>query len=193
MRSPFILQKLKADILQTAGIILVIACFLIPVRQAQAQFIYFSMEVEPELSATTLEDLDFGTIPVESGRSSIGLGEAGMGVFMLRGLQYQRLTFELEVPEELNHELPGIDATIPIDLNFAYNNRGTNNSNTATIVDGLDATLTLLGDDFQAGQPISEYLQSNWAQMYIYVYGSIEIGNVPSGVYKNQVTVRVEY
>ncbi len=158
-----------------------------------AQFIHFSMEVETEQSARTLDNLDFGNIPIRSGEKSIGLGDQGMGIFALKGIRYQRLIIELEVPDRLHHENPDIKSSIPIHLNIAYNNRGQNEVETATKAKNLKANVTLLGKNEYSNQTLSEYLQSEWAIMYLYVYGFLEIDNVPSGIYKNKVTVKIEY
>lgn len=168
---------------------------VLSVSTANAQFVNFTFELETEFSASTEEDLNFGTLPVQSGINRIGLGDQGMGVVMFRGIRYQRLYITVDEPDQLLHSDSDNNSAIPIDLNFAYNNRGEDNPDGSTELDEYGTSLTLLGQgvDFSEAEGLNEYLQSEWANMYIYVYGSVEVGNVSPGVYKNQVTVSIEY
>ena len=162
---------------------------------ANAQFVNLSMQIETEFSATTEKNLDFGTIAVQSGQKRINLGDPGMGVVTFRGLRYQRLIISVDEPERLVHAGEEEDRSIPLELNFAYNNRGSNTPEQSMALDEAGTSLTLLGEgvDLRETRGLSEYLQSEWANMYIYIYGAVNVGNVPTGVYKNQVTVSIEY
>ena len=176
-----------------AGIMCMLMTLLVP-HTVGAQFVNFSMEIEPEFSATTEKNLDFGTIAVQSGEKRINLGDPGMGVVAFRGLRYQRLFVSVDEPDRLVHAEEE-DQYIPIDLMFAYNNRGSNTPEQSMVLDEAGTSLTLLGEGFDLSQTrgLSEYLQSEWANMYIYIYGAVDVGNVPTGVYENQVTVSIEY
>lgn len=175
-----------------SGLLVILLGFLSPFL-AEAQFVNLSMEVETELSVVTIKDLDFGTAPVESGKLQIRPGDPGIGIFKVRGLRNLQLFISFDAPKKLRHAEPNVDASIPIDLKFAYNNRGHNNSRQATRIDGRNTSLTLSGREGEVNETLSEYFKTEWANMYLYVFGTLNIGNIPAGIYKENITVTIEY
>ncbi|MEX0845417.1 MAG: hypothetical protein WD022_09040 [Balneolaceae bacterium] len=154
---------------------------------AQAQFINLQLRIEPELSATVEQDLDFGTQVTNSGRTEIQLGDINMGVFKIRAFHTQNVYLNLNYPNVLENNEPGIEAEIPMGLSMSYNNSGVN----------LPANSSLLPAD---GGLVSIHERTElenrndvWKEMYIYVYGYIEIGNIPNGIYTGDIVLSVDY
>lgn len=153
----------------------------------QAQFINLQLRVEPELSATVEQNLDFGTQVTNSGRTAIQLGDINMGVFSIRAFHTQNLYLTLQYPDELVSENPDIDDQIPLDLEMAYNNTGANNSANATILDNNNGLVSI------HQRTRAEFDEEIWKEMYIYVYGAIEVGNIPNGTYSGDIVLSVDY
>lgn len=161
--------------------------FLGMIMPVQAQFINLQLKVEPELSATVEQDLDFGTQVTNSGRTEIQLGDVNMGVFSIRAFHTQNLYLTLEYPELLQSEAPDNDDDIPIELQMAYNNRDNNNPANARILTD-NSGLISIHENTQA-----EFDGEVWKQMYIYVFGAIEVGNISNGVYSGDIVLSVDY
>jgi len=154
---------------------------------AQAQYINLQLKIEPELSATVEQDLNFGTQVTNSGRTEIQLGDVNMGVFSIKAFHTQNVYLNLNYPNSLSSANPDIDADIPIELNMAYNNSGNNNANNSSPVSPNGSFISI--HEYTALESRNDV----WKQMYIYVYGAIEIGNIPNGVYTGDIVLSVDY
>lgn len=153
----------------------------------QAQFINLQLTVESELSATVEQDLDFGALVSNTGRTEINLGDVNMGIFSIRAFHTQNLYLTLQYPDQLESENTAIGDEIPIQLEMAYNNRGNNNSANAIRLPD-NSGLISIHERTQAG-----FDQEIWKEMYIYVFGAIEVGNVANGVYTGDIVLSVDY
>jgi hypothetical protein len=154
---------------------------------AQAQFINLQLKIEPELSATVEQDLDFGTQVTNSGRTEVQLGDVNMGIFSIRAFHTQNLYMSLQYPESLENNAPGVEAEIPLELSMSYNNSGTNtpaNSSALSDNNGYISIHDNIG-------PVNQ--NDIWKQMYIYVYGAIVVGNIPNGTYTADIVLSVDY
>lgn len=150
-----------------------------------AQFVHFQMNVEPELSTDVVQDIDFGTFITNSGTQRIQKGSASMGIFEIRGLRNQRIAVTLNTPENLVHSNPDISQTIPVSLDASFTNNSVR--------------------DIGAAQPFSENEawfaigtggagnQQTWQSAFVYIYGSVTIGEVPDGAYEGTLVLTVEY
>lgn len=168
-------------------IIIVTFLFICQVR-AEAQFIHFQMEVETELSTNVLQDFSFGDLITNSGTTQVELGGPGMGIFEIRGLNNQRLMVSLNAPSYLSHTSDGTEEQIPIKIEASYNNHGDVND-ISQAQPFLEGSLT----EFTLGESTSQSNQSSWESAYIYVYGSIDVGEVPTGLYEGSIVLTVEY
>lgn len=176
------------------SILLLIAAMVSIPAGAGAQFIVSTVEVDAEISATTIQNLEFDAAPVRTGKTSVKLGDPEMGVFRVQGYRYQQLILSLDTPTQLEHEHPDIEETVPVQLDYAYNNRGKNNSANVVKFHSGSTNVTLTGRrSAHRGSPRADHSQFEQARMYIYVYGSVDIGNVQPGIYKNEAIVRIEY
>ncbi|MFD2532496.1 hypothetical protein [Gracilimonas halophila] len=152
-----------------------------------AQFINLQLKVEPELSATVEQNLDFGTQVTNSGRTTVQLGDVNMGVFSIRAFHTQNLYISLQYPDQLTNEDPGIENQIPLELDMAYNNQDTNDATNANLLDA-NRGLVSIHERTQA-----EFDQEIWKEMYIYVFGAIDVGNIPNGVYTADIILTIDY
>ncbi|MAL16722.1 MAG: hypothetical protein CL670_08890 [Balneola sp.] len=154
---------------------------------AHAQYINLQLKIEPELSATIEQDLNFGTQVTNSGRTEIQLGDVNMGVFSIKAFHTQNVYLNLHYPNALSNDNPAIDSDIPLELNLAYNNTGTNNANNSNPVPSNGGFISI--HEYTALESRNDV----WKQMYLYVYGAIEIGNIPNGVYTGDIVLSVDY
>ncbi len=160
---------------------------LLFIPSLQAQFINLQLKVEPELSATVEQDLDFGTLVTNSGRTEIQLGDVNMGVFSIRAFHTQNVYLNLQYPDVLRHDNPAISQEIPLQLSMSYNNTGNNNAINSTALSANNGYLSIHEDtELESRNDI-------WKQMYIYVYGAIEVGNIPNGFYTGEIVLSVDY
>lgn len=148
----------------------------------RSQFLDLRLDVDSELTASTEQPLNFGTLTTNSGQRHIKLGSMNMGIFSITALEHQLLLVTLDKPDVLRHDNPAIDATVPLTLYTRYN---------------------FSSKDYQTAKPLPEatsYLKvkSNpdpgpWNTIYIFMYGSVDIGDIPDGVYSNEIVLNVEY
>lgn len=172
------------NLIRHIAFIVVLFGMMVP---AQAQFINLQLKVEPELSATVEQNLDFGTQVTNSGRTEIQLGDVNMGVFSIRAFHTQNLYLTLQYPELLQSENPENEDEIPLELEMAYNNRGNNiPANARMLLD--NSGLISIHENTQA-----EFDGQVWKQMYIYVFGAIEVGNIANGIYTGDIILSVDY
>ena len=155
---------------------------------SKAQFINLQITIEPELSATVEKNLNFGTLISGSGYQEIKLGDINMGVFSITALNTQNIYIDLEYPEALESSDPSIDASIPLDLKLAYNNSGEDNPIESLLLENHYGFIPI---HIENGKSISE--QATWQRLFLYVFGSITINDIPNGVYEGNITLLVEY
>ncbi|MDZ7715682.1 MAG: hypothetical protein U5J95_05655 [Balneolaceae bacterium] len=148
----------------------------------KAQFIDLNLEIEPEVTIETQRSLTFGTVATNTGRHSVGLGDVNMGIFSIRALERQELIISMDKPNSLSHNNPAIGQTIPIEL-FARYGFSYDNFRDSNILSGPTNNIVMEPDP-ESGP---------WNTMYIFIYGAIEISNIPTGIYNTQVVLNVEY
>jgi hypothetical protein len=152
----------------------------------QAQFVHFQMNVEPELSAEVVQNIDFGEFITNSGLQRIEKGSPSMGIFEIRGLQSQNVSVTLDPPEKLIHTNPDIEQQIPVSLEAAYTSNNTQDINQADDFIGNNAWFTI-GEDTRINR------NQSWQSAFVYIYGTLNIGDVPEGTYEATLLLTVEY
>lgn len=158
-------------------------------ESVKGQFINLQIRVEPELSAQVEQNLDFGSIISNSGEKNISLGDLNMGVFNVRMLTAQNVFVELLFPDNLISITPGNSAQIPINLEMAYSDNGINDSRYAVPIPAQGKLLVPPAENTIQQRSASDV----WREIYLYVYGSIIVGNVPNGEYVGDVTIILNY
>ncbi|MEX0719362.1 MAG: hypothetical protein WD059_01760 [Balneolaceae bacterium] len=151
-----------------------------------AQFVNLQLKIEAELSATVEQDLDFGTQITNAGRTEIQLGDVKTGVFSIRAFHTQNVYLNLQYPDVLVNAEAGVNAEIPIQLNINYNNSGINSVANSSPLPANHGFVSVHE---------KTALNSNdiWKELFLYVYGAIEIGNIPNGVYTGEIILSVDY
>lgn len=182
--------KLQLPLIMTKNLhkyILAIICLLgmvllISPKYGYAQFIDLQLDIESKVTAQTEQALDFGTLATNSGRRMIEFGGIDMGVFSISALENQILLITLDKPDELRHNNPAIENTIPLQLFSRYGYSSQNYRDSRPLPETIS----------------SIKVESNpepgpWNNLYIFMYGSVDIGDVPDGIYTNQIILNLEY
>jgi len=163
-------------------IIFAVACWLAIPAAAHAQFIDLRLDVDSELTASTVQPLDFGAISTNSGQRSIDLGGINMGIFNITALENQLLLVTLQKPDVLRHNNPAIQDTVPLNLFARYGFSAQNYQSATSLPEATNALKVETNPD-----------PGPWNTIYIFMYGSINIGDIPDGVYSNEIILNVEY
>lgn len=167
-------------------VILLILVQILPYKLLYAQFINLQLTVESEISTTVEQNLNFGELTTNTGLKYIELGDLNMGVFSIRAYHTQTLFLELDVPEFMVNANPAITDSIPIELNLAYNNSGQNDPARSTTLINNRGFVDVRPNNTRSD---GEY----WKQLYLYVYGVIEIGNIQNGDYYADIILNINY
>ncbi len=151
-------------------------------------------------------DLDFGLLAKNEGVSSLSINESK--VISIEGVRYLDVYVEIMADEYLLKDGNPSCSTnpscrIPFTLQAAYANRGQNNTAQSTIMNVLSFTATALfpikyrGNAPPGPPPTPVYSGYNPALFnetaYLYIYGSINVGNVDAGSYSSDITITVSY
>ncbi len=161
-----------------------ILVFLIPGSIA-AQFLNIQLDVEPEVETLVEQPLNFGEVITNSGRQVINLGDENMGIFRINALNAQHLILQLQSDEQLVHTDEEIEQAIPIEIEASFTNNGENDYRTSTQLDQNFSDITI--------EAPPQNPEAVWSAMYLYIYGSITIGDVPAGTYRGEIILTVIY
>jgi hypothetical protein len=152
------------------------------------------------------EGLDFGPLITGSGVNSIGLIDAF--VVEITGLRFLDVFVEIIADEKLLLDGNAAcdsdpDCSIPFTLQANYNNRGLNDfaASTPFVVSGNISTArfpVLRRTQGPAGPPPPPPTASFnpvlfEENFYIYLYGSLNVGNVNAGNYTGEITITISY
>ena len=163
--------------------IIVLFIALLPLA-THAQTMQFNMEIEPELSVEVLQDLNFGTVVTNSGTLSITKGDSRMGIFKMKALATQSAILRLQKPAWLTSEQT--DVAIPLTLEAAYAAEQGNSDGAAPLLDGYLHISMNTPEQGSANNSV-------WQTGYIYIYGSLEVGDIPPGAYSAPLVLSVVY
>lgn len=159
--------------------------FLSQPTESQAQFLNIQIDVEPSVDTVVEQQLDFGQMISGSGLQEIPLGSPNMGVFHIRALRTQRMLISIDADPALIHANPNINASIPMEIFANFTNDGIDNFRTSNALsDQLETIIVETPDN----NP-----DATWSGIYIYIYGSIDLRNVPLGTYSGNIILTVVY
>ncbi len=167
---------------------LIILIHVVSQIHLHSQFINLQIRVEPELSATVEQDLNFGQLVINSGITEIRLGDVNMGIFNIRAYYTQNIYVSLDFPTALIHDNPAIKDVIPMDLDVAYNNTGSRSVFNSTELEGNEGFLPVTENVL-----VTQRNQEIWQELLLFVYGSIDVGNVNEGLYSGEILLFVDY
>lgn len=152
---------------------------------SNAQFLNIQIDVEPSVDAVVEQRLDFGQMISGSGLQEIPLGSPNMGVFHIRALRTQRMLISINADPVLTNANPNISAAIPMEIYANYTNDGIDNfRNSNALGDQMETIIV----ETPVNNP-----DAVWSGIYIYIYGSIDLRNVPLGVYSGNIIMTVVY
>jgi hypothetical protein len=152
------------------------------------------------------EDLAFGMVLQNEGLKIIDLLDAK--VLMIEGVKYLDVIVDITADNYLyldsDVSCNGTNTNcIPFNLQAAYANRGNNNTNQAVLmqiasnVASAQFPILARGNRPPGPPPTPVYEGYNPALFnetaYLYLYGSINVGNINAGTYSGQITVTVTY
>ena len=162
-----------------------ILLFLIRPSESHSQFLNIQIDVEPSVDTVVQQRLDFGQMIAGSGLQEIPLGSPNMGVFHIRALRTQRMLISIDADAALIHTNPNISASIPMQIYANYTNDGIDNFRARN---ALSDQLELIIVEAPENNP-----EAVWSGIYIYIYGSIDLRNVPLGIYSGEIVLTVVY
>ncbi len=156
---------------------------------ANAQFLRLTFDIESELEAEEVSSLYFGEVVPNAGVIRIPLGDPRMGTYAISGPQNLMVDMSIDIPDYL--EMEGEEEfRVPMTLEVAYANRNINDVSHAIPAAGGIARFPLRED---APVQASPDVPAPSATAFIYVYGEIEVGDIPTGHYEAEVFLGVEY
>lgn len=166
------------------GFSLLLLILILP-TESDAQFLNIQIDVEPSVDTVVQQRLDFGQMIAGSGLQEIPLGSPNMGVFHIRALRTQRMLISIDADPELIHANPNINASIPMEIYANYTNDGIDNFRASNALsDQLEMIIVETPDN---------NTEVMWSGIYIYIYGSIDLRNVPLGTYSGNIVLTVVY
>ena len=167
------------------GFVLLILFSFVSIHDGYGQFVNVEINIEPRVNTTVEQSLNFGQAVVGSGLVEIPIGSPNMGIFQIRALRAQQLLLSVEVDDDLVHESPNIDARIPLNLRASVTNVGLNDYRQSIPMSSTLQTLIV--------NPPPQAPEAVWSSIFVYVYGSLNISNVPVGTYRGQVLLTIIY
>ena len=159
---------------------------ILAICPAQGQFLRLTLDVETEHGARDVNNLSFGVMA--PGTHELNLGDDGIGVYSLSGYPNNFLNVSIQPPEYLQHTDPGIADRLIIEVASAYANQGENNRRDAiSMVDNRGRFPVRSEKSAKADRrPVLELC-------WLYIYGTIHIGNTAAGLYEGEVIIKIEY
>ena len=162
---------------------ILITCIPVP---GYAQYIDMEITIESELSTSVEQNLDFGKYASNAGKVSIAFGDQNMGIVGIRALKNQNLFIEFIPPTVLKSANSDNTYTIPVSLSIDYDNSGQNNINNARPLKNNREWVAILPDQ-------NSNRNSNWKSIHLYIFGSLNIENIPEDIYEGYALLIVDY
>lgn len=162
---------------------------LVSFKPVMAQFINLQLRIEPELSTTIDQELNFGVLTSNAGEVSINIGDSNVGIFSIRSYKTQNIYVSLNHPDVLTNENFRNSDTIPLSLSLAYNYDNTNLQSVITLPN--NEGYVSIANQLDNNARINSI--DNWRELYLYLYGSINVGNITSGEYSAFINLIIDY
>jgi hypothetical protein len=150
--------------------------------RAKGQFVNLNLKVESKVTTKRTHPLHFKSVNVNSGHQSINWGSARMGTFHITALKHQSLLIRLDKPRFLYHEGAAFGSVIPVQLHVRYS-YASHEPDDAVLLRSTPVVITL-HTGHSAGP---------WRTVYLFIYGSLRIENVPAGIYSNKMVITLAY
>ncbi len=194
------------------GHLLYLALLLFPAISAEAQRVGFGLYSSYDLTLTRLvpEDLEFGEVTSGEGVVSIDITDTEVVPIEIEGVAYLDVTVTLTPPlggvlllEGDDENLGDEDRSMPVTITMAYYNGGDPNipidtaKSQAIEVTGDMATFAIRrrpgGPPGPPPVPPHAGYIPPTAVAYLFIYGSLTVGDVDAGPYSGTIDIHVEY
>ena len=139
-----------------------------------------SIGVAVGLSLYVDRELNFGSAVASSGPRSVAITDAAAGKVTISGQSNKTVYVTLTPPPWLL----GVSDSVSYAPGAGYN---------ATADDPATATIWTTPSGLQSGFRLKANRTNQTAQAFVYVFGSVNVGNVPPGVYSGTYLVSVSY
>lgn len=176
------------------------------VKAQEIDFGTYSSVYSVTISPLSVSDLEFGTLINSEGMVNIPLSSSK--VLTVEGVRYldvivtvtaeQYLLLDDDLACETNPS-----CRLEFTLNAAYANRGVNSTSQATVMTGTQLVqngqfqIRKRGNAPPGPPPTPVYEGYNPALFndtaYLYIYGSVDVGDIDSGAYSSDITVMISY
>ncbi|WP_138430343.1 hypothetical protein [Fodinibius saliphilus] len=149
---------------------------------SNGQFVDLTLNIDTKISAQTEQFLNFGTITTNSGQQTIDFGSPDMGIFSITALENQTLLLQINTPNQLRHNDPSVTDLVPISLFSRYGYSKQNFQESFPLQNEVVSIKVEANAD-----------PSPWNTLYLFIYGSVNIGDIVDGMYSNNISLNVEY
>jgi hypothetical protein len=204
---PIIKKKIFFNASKIIFINLLLVYFTISTLAQEINFEDFSSKYSVNLSELNMgEELTFGQVAKNEGLKSIDILESK--VMLIEGIKYLDVLVDVDAGDFL---YLGTDIScnesntncIPFTLKAAYTNRGTNDPSQATLMQVTSNFATaqfpiLARQNTPPGPPPTPDYEGYDPTLfnetaYLYIYGSLNVGDVNAGDYSGEITITVTY
>lgn len=135
--------------------------------------------------------LDFGQL-MQNETRTINLSDPDIAVIPITGVEYLDVLVTVDLPDFLENN----GDQVAVNLNMAYANRGADNVlDAVTFTNSTIFRIRSRDDGPPRPPPTPDYdgYDPPMETAYIYIYGTITVGNVSAGLYTGDVMIYVEY
>ena len=148
---------------------------------------HFHLVVDNEFAVSSLQNPDFGIIPVDTGWVHLPVESERAGFFAISSTENVQLIAAVTSPERL---VMNSSNSIPLRLEAAYTQDGLTNPGLATPFVDKRASFT----PSTRGMLIDKnYTWLRELKANVFLYGAVYVGDVEPGVYYGEVVVSLEY
>lgn len=154
---------------------------------AVAQTMRLQFIVEEEFSIKNVRHIDLGLLQPGFGWVQFQKQDYSAGQFSISASENVNIIVSYVAPEEL---VKDVDNTLPVKMEAAYLNDGTNNARNAITFDNNNAVFQINNSGLMVDQMDARIHK---LECWLYFYGNVYVGDVEPGVYYGFLQVRVEY
>lgn len=156
-------------------------------NNARAQIMRLQFVVEEEFSIRNVRYVNPGLLQHGLGWVAFQNHDLSAGHFSISASENVNILVTYEAPEELTKDA---DNTLPVKIEAAYLNDGTNNARNAITFNDNNAFFQINNSGLMVDKMDARIHK---LECWVYFYGSIYLGDVEPGVYYGFLKVRVEY
>ncbi len=172
-------------------LVTIVFCLSLAIGTVQAQFLSIEIPVKAELSAEIEQKLTFQNLQSGSGLHALPLGSNRSGIYAINAYGNQLVWVQILPSAFLKHINPMVQDSVKLQIKAAYVSKNTDNYRLKTLFENHEALFTIYNSENRISEPSDNY--QIWKTAYIYMYGSLEVGNVRNGVYEGEILLQIDY